>query len=213
MRVHARPRPLPLLLGLVLALATTSIALAHGGETAIELDPDTVVAGEPVTVAGEDFESKAKVDLVLVGAGMRVDLGSVTADDEGHFTVKPEVPAATTAGPYVIEADGPSGDPLASAPLTVTAAASPSTVPSGSPAPSADASPASSSPSSASSAAPSEPAASPSGPTASPSPLDDPGTTPTSSSDGMLLLAVVAIAVVAGVGGGIVLARRGRPSV
>jgi hypothetical protein len=159
---------------------SVGIALGHGGEPTIELDPETVVAGGEVEVAGENLEDVDGVGLVLVGAGSKLSLGTIKVGDNGHFKVRVTIPAGTAAGPYVIEADGPDG-PLASAALTLEAAASPS------PGPTAAAG------------------------ASAPLPTTNTETEPGTDSDGTIL-AVVAIAIVAGVVGGVMLARRGRPS-
>jgi len=179
-------------------LLTAGAVAGHGGTPEIELDPDTVAAGRMVEVAGENFEDIESIGLFLVGSGSRVSLGSVAVGGDGHLKVEVGIPAETAAGPYVIEADSPDG-PLASAPLTITATASPSPEPLPSASPSDVASPA--------------PTASASpDPVPSPAPSASPSEEPTGGRDGGTILAVIAIAVVAGVAGGIVLARRGRPS-
>jgi hypothetical protein len=184
-----------------------SVVLGHGGEPEVEIDPESVVAGGRVEVAGENLADVKSVELVLVGAGSRTTLGTPEVDPEGHFTTNVTIPPETAAGPYVIEADGQDG-PLASAALVVEAAegasaaatASAGSGPTGEP-PAAPSSAASPSP--ASSEATGEPAA---------SPVAAPETEPAASSDGTTILAVIALAIVAGAVGGIVLARRGRAS-
>jgi hypothetical protein len=195
-------------IGLILGmLAVPRAAGAHGGEPEIVLKPTSVEAGGTVRLGGENFEDVESVELALVGAGAKVVLGTVAVGDDGHVKTEVPIPAETAAGPYVIEAAGPEG-PLASAALTITAPASPSVEASSSPAASASAGP-SSPPSAEPSAVPS--ASAPAGsPSPAPSATEDPGQQPTAGSDTSMVAAVVVIALVAGVGGGIVLARRGR---
>jgi len=180
-------------------LLAAGVVVGHGGTPVLELDPEKVVGGGVVEVAGENFEDFDTVELFLVGAGSRVGLRTVEVRSDGHFTAEALIPAGTTPGPYVVEAGGPAG-PLASGPLIVIAPPSPSLDPSSSAARSA-------SPDASTSPAASPPPLSP-----EPSAEADLGTEPTGETDSAMMAAVVAIAVVAGVAGGIVLARRGRPT-
>jgi hypothetical protein len=117
-----RSTRLPLALGLLLLAAGP--VLAHGSGARIEVQPDTVTAGGTVTLVGENLEPKNERVVLLVGADMRLELGSVTTDAEGMFSLQVAIPAHLPGGVYEFQAIG---DETLTVQLNVIGAAGPST--------------------------------------------------------------------------------------
>ncbi|MGF3055935.1 5'-nucleotidase C-terminal domain-containing protein [Microbacterium sp. YY-01] len=105
-----------------------SVPFPVDGEVAptptITLDPETVAAGDTVTVNGTGFGPFDIVDLDLrtyISSTLGgVDLGQVEADGNGAFTATVTIPADTAAGAYLIGATSLEGNNETTAPLTVT---------------------------------------------------------------------------------------------
>jgi hypothetical protein len=96
-------RPL-MAVGLVLLAAGP--ALGHGSGARIEVAPDTVTAGGTVTLVGENLEPNDKRILILTGADLRLDLGTVTTDDQGMFSLQVTIPAHLPGAVYEFQAIG-----------------------------------------------------------------------------------------------------------
>ena len=97
------PRPI---LAAVLFLLAASPVLAHGTGAAIEVQPDTVTAGGMVTLVGENLEPNDERVVLLIGADVRLELGTVTTDAEGMFTLQVTIPAHLPGGVYEFQAVG-----------------------------------------------------------------------------------------------------------
>lgn len=93
----------------VFVLLLTSPVAAHEGGPRLILDPATVNPGGVVLVRGEDLALDEAMRLNLVGDVGAAELGSVTTDGEGHFTLAVDIPADTPVGTYAIQATTPSG--------------------------------------------------------------------------------------------------------
>jgi hypothetical protein len=112
-----------------LALLPTA-AMAHGGETGIDVFPGQAQAGAEVTVFGEELEGDAVMELHLVTSDGMVLLAEPKTDDVGHFTQSVTLPASLTERVYEVRLTMPDGR-TASAYVTVVAAdpAAPATAP------------------------------------------------------------------------------------
>lgn len=105
---------------LLLALApTTAIAHEGGGEEEVAVEPAEVTAGDSVVAAGRGLEPDDERVLVLAGAHLVVDFGTVTTDDEGRFEIELTIPGHLPSGTYELRAIG---DETVTATLAVTAA-------------------------------------------------------------------------------------------
>jgi hypothetical protein len=89
----------------LLALAP-GLALAHGDETGVTVQPLTPKPDEVITVKGELLGPKSEVKVMLTGNGMDKDLGGVKANAEGDFTEKFRLPADLKPGTYQLKATG-----------------------------------------------------------------------------------------------------------
>jgi hypothetical protein len=109
-------------LGLALSLAGVGVSIAHEGEgkETLAVEPSSVTAGATVVVAGGGLEPDSDRVLVLAGADLTVDLGTVTTDGEGMFSTELTIPSHLPSGTYELRAIG---DETLSVPLAVTAAA------------------------------------------------------------------------------------------
>lgn len=93
------------LLALAIALAP-GLALAHGDETGVTVQPLTPKPDEVITVKGELLGPKSEVEVRVIGNGMDDDLGEVKADKEGDFTQEFRLPADLKPGTYQLKATG-----------------------------------------------------------------------------------------------------------
>lgn len=89
-------------------------------EPEIELDASEVAAGGQLTLSGTGFTSDAELTIEL--RSTPVEIGTVTTDADGSFTVTVTVPADTPAGLHTLAVVLPDGTEVTQA-LTVTAAA------------------------------------------------------------------------------------------
>lgn len=111
-----------LILAPMLALAAAATALAHegSGEEEVVVEPAEVTAGDTVIVAGSGLEPDDERVLVLAGADLVVDFGTVTTNAEGMFQIELTIPSHLPSGTYELRAIG---DETVTAQLAVTAAA------------------------------------------------------------------------------------------
>jgi hypothetical protein len=105
---------------LVLA-ATPFDGYGHGGALELSVSPDTIAAGEEVTLAGEGFAVDAQLEVHLTGPNGDAHFDTLTADDEGGFTRAVRIPADVIPGIYLVRVAG--DDREASAELTIGAMA------------------------------------------------------------------------------------------
>jgi hypothetical protein len=107
---------------LLLALAAVGAAVAHegSGEEEVVVEPADVTAGESVVVAGSGLEPDDERVLVLAGADLVLDFGTVTTDAEGMFQIELTIPSHLPTATYELRAIG---DETVTAQLAVTAAA------------------------------------------------------------------------------------------
>ena len=119
---RAGPVALAIGLALLVSLAATAAVTGHEGtgEAMIEVEPSSVTAGDTVVVAGSGLEPNSDRVLVLVGAGLTVEFGTVTTDADGMFSKELTIPAHLPSGNYELQAIG---DETLTAPIAVTAAA------------------------------------------------------------------------------------------
>jgi hypothetical protein len=109
-------------LAAVLFLAASPVAVfGHGGELELSVAPDTIAAGDEVTVSGEGFVAATPLELYLTGPNGDAHFENVTADGEGAFTRAVRIPGDITPGIYLVRAAGAGRE--ASAELTVGAMA------------------------------------------------------------------------------------------
>jgi len=106
---------------LLLALTAAGAAAAHegSGEEEVVVEPAEVIAGESVVVAGSGLEPNDERILVLAGADLVVDFGTVTTDAEGMFQIELTIPSHLPTATYELRAIG---DETVTAQLAVTAA-------------------------------------------------------------------------------------------
>jgi len=108
---------LALALGIILLAAGP--VLGHGTGAVIEVEPETVTAGGTVTVVGENLEPNDERILILTGADVRLDLGTVMTDAEGMFSLEVIIPSHLPSAIYEFQAIG---DETLTAQLNVVAA-------------------------------------------------------------------------------------------
>jgi len=120
-RAHRRRRALgpALPLGMSILLLAAGPALGHGTGAVIEVEPETVTAGGTVTVVGENLEPNDERILILTGADVRLELGTVVTDAEGMFSLSVTIPAHLPGAVYEFEAIG---DEILTVQLNVLAA-------------------------------------------------------------------------------------------
>ncbi len=112
-------------MALVLAAAgllmTATPVLAHGagGEEALEVEPASVTAGQTVVLAGSGLEPDSDRVLLMAGADVVLEFGTVTTDAEGMFQKEILIPGHLPSGIYELRAIG---DETLSTTLEVTAA-------------------------------------------------------------------------------------------
>lgn len=116
-----RSLPLALGLGLMLAVAVEFGVMAHegSGEETLDVEPSSVTAGETVVLAGSNLEPDSDRVLVLAGADLTVEFGTVTTDADGMFSKELTIPDHLPSGTYELRAVG---DETMTVPLAVTAA-------------------------------------------------------------------------------------------
>jgi hypothetical protein len=114
----AIPRPLGILdrgrtaaalAAAVFVLLVVAPVSAHEGGPRLILDPAKVNPGGVVLIRGEDLALDELMRLSLVGDVGAAELGTVTTDGEGHFTIAVDLPADAPVGTYAIQATTPSG--------------------------------------------------------------------------------------------------------
>ena len=110
-----------MVLGVLLSGGVATAAMAHGGsgEAKIEVEPSSVTAGDTVVLAGTGLEPDSDRVLVLAGADLTVEFGTVKTDAEGMFSKELTIPNHLPSGTYELRAIG---DETLTAPLAVTAA-------------------------------------------------------------------------------------------
>jgi len=108
---------LPLALGVLLLVPGP--VLGHGTGAVIEVVPETVTAGGTVTVVGENLEPNDERILILTGADVRLDLGTVVTDADGMFSLSVTIPAHLPGAVYEFQVIG---DEILTAQLNVAAA-------------------------------------------------------------------------------------------
>jgi len=101
-------------------LAGVPVAVAHPGDTAIEVAPAEAEAGSTVAVSGEGFTAGTQVELVLRTAGGDEVLAGTAVDEEGHFATDVALDASLETRYYELSAVGPAEN--ASQLVAVTAA-------------------------------------------------------------------------------------------
>jgi hypothetical protein len=89
-----------------MVLLASGPALGHGSGAVIEVEPSTVTAGGTVTLVGENLEPKDDRILILTGADVRLELGTVTTDADGMFSIKIVIPAHLPSAVYEFQAIG-----------------------------------------------------------------------------------------------------------
>ena len=109
-------------LALLLALTAAGAAAAHegSGEEEVVVEPAEVTAGDSVVAVGSGLEPDDERVLVLAGADLVVDFGTVTTDAEGMFQIELTIPSHLPTATYELRAIG---DETVTAQLAVTAAA------------------------------------------------------------------------------------------
>ncbi len=103
-------------------LAAVAPVLAHGegGEEALEVEPSSITAGQTVVLAGSGLEPDSDRVLLMAGADVVLEFGSVRTDGEGMFQKEILIPGHLPSGIYELRAIG---DETLTATLDVTAAA------------------------------------------------------------------------------------------
>ncbi len=84
-------------------------AVAHEGGPRLILEPNPVNPGGVVLIRGEDLALDEALRVSLVGDVGQADLGPVTTDGQGHFTLAAAMPVDTPVGTYAIQALTESG--------------------------------------------------------------------------------------------------------
>ena len=98
----------------VTLLLAVSSTVAHEGGPRLILEPSQVNPGGVVLIRGDDLALDEAMQVSLVGDAGEADLGAVTTDGEGHFTLAVEVPADAPVGTYAIQAVSASGSTVRS---------------------------------------------------------------------------------------------------
>lgn len=81
------------------------VALADGVKN-VAVNPLTPRPGDVITVKGGLLGANSTVEVRVIGAGVDIDLGEVTADGEGDFTQQFRLPADLAPGRYQVRAAG-----------------------------------------------------------------------------------------------------------
>jgi len=117
-----RSLPLATALGVLLSLGAVLVVMAHegDGEETLEVEPASVTAGDSVVLAGSGLEPDNDRVLLLAGADLVVEFGTVKTDAEGMFSTELAIPDHLPSGTYELRAIG---DETLTTALAVTAAA------------------------------------------------------------------------------------------
>lgn len=97
---------------IVTSIVLMLLALAPGlamadGVTGVAVSPLTASPDEIITVKGEVLGPNSEVEVRISGpGGVDVDLGEVTADEEGDFTTEFRLPPDLQPGTYQLTATG-----------------------------------------------------------------------------------------------------------
>jgi len=89
-----------LVLAFIFALRFASPVFAHGDEPRVEISVDRMNPGGVIEVRGVDFEFEELVSLALIGPGVEIPLGQVSADAEGVFSQIITLPTDLMEGAY-----------------------------------------------------------------------------------------------------------------
>jgi hypothetical protein len=116
MTPHGRRRVGRALFASGMLLLAAGTAAGHGSGAVIEVEPSTVTAGGTVTLVGENLEPNDDRILILTGADVRLELGTVTTDAEGMFSIEIVIPAHLPSAVYEFQAIG---DETLTVPLNV----------------------------------------------------------------------------------------------
>jgi len=95
-----------LLVAVSMVLPIAGPVLGHGTGAVIEVEPETVTAGGTVTLVGENLEPNDERILLLIGADVRLDLGTVVTDAEGMFSLEVVIPSHLPGAVYEFQAIG-----------------------------------------------------------------------------------------------------------
>jgi hypothetical protein len=87
-------------LSFLLAFLLVTPAFADGGDPRLEISVERVNPGGVVNVRGVAFEFEELVSLVLIGPGIELSLGKITANVEGEFTHIVVLPSDLPEGTY-----------------------------------------------------------------------------------------------------------------
>jgi hypothetical protein len=90
-------------------LLAASSTVAHEGGARLILEPSQANPGGVVLVRGDDLALDEAMRVSLVGDAGEADLGAVTTDGQGHFTLAVELPTDAPVGTYAIQAVSASG--------------------------------------------------------------------------------------------------------
>lgn len=106
---------------LALTLGVAGAAAGHEGrgEEEVVVEPGEATAGDSIVVAGSGLEPDDERVLVLAGAHLVVNFGTVITDAEGMFQIELTIPAHLPSGTYEVRAIG---DETVTTTLSVTAA-------------------------------------------------------------------------------------------
>jgi LPXTG-motif cell wall-anchored protein len=126
-----------LTLGL-LASTAASPASAGGGpsdyaDCMITVSPSTFQAGDTVTVTGTGFQPD--FETVIEFNSVTVQVGTVTTDGAGAFSLEVTIPLDATDGPHTITAVCDAEGNITSTDVTVSSTSAPTTPPPGGPLP------------------------------------------------------------------------------
>jgi hypothetical protein len=109
LRAMTRTLRLASLLAL-LGVVMPGVAIAHGGgEPWIHVPAQSIEPGQPFELWGADLGPDASVAVEIVVDQQSIQLGSVTADAEGHFTQTLTLPAGVPEGYRQLHADSSAG--------------------------------------------------------------------------------------------------------
>jgi hypothetical protein len=87
----------------IFAFHPTRSALAHG-EARLEVSPERLSPGSPLTIHGAGFSYDQELTLTLRRSGVQTPLGTVLADAEGAFELTVIIPVDLPKGAYQVYA-------------------------------------------------------------------------------------------------------------
>jgi hypothetical protein len=87
----------------IFAFHPTRSALAHG-EARLEVSPESLGPGAPLTIHGVGFSYDQELTLTLRRSGVQTPLGTVLADAEGAFELTVIIPVDLPKGAYQVYA-------------------------------------------------------------------------------------------------------------